>query len=181
MGGHFSYLEGLSAEEVEEMVAVSGFNSEQVKRLFERFIHLDRDGKGSINVEDFFNIPELAMNPLISRIIAVFDEDNRDSVNFRQFCETLSIFRPETEKVAKVMFAFRIYDVNNDGFIDLNELISAIKMMVGDNFTNEQINQIAEKTIKEADIIDNDGKISFAEFQKILGASDIISKLSINF
>ena len=56
MGGHFSNLEGLSAEEIEEVVAYSGFDSEQVKRLYERFKHLDRDGKGSINVGMFFNI-----------------------------------------------------------------------------------------------------------------------------
>ena len=56
-----------------------------------------------------------------------------------------------------------------------------MKLMVGDNFTEEQIQSIAETTIKEADIIDNDGKISFAEFQKILKGTDVMTKLSINF
>ena len=63
----------------------------------------------------------------------------------------------------------------------MEELSTVMKLMVGDNFTDEQISKIAETTIREADIIDNDGKISFPEFQKILKGTDVIAKLSINF
>ena len=36
---------------------------------------LDRDGSGSIEKEEFLQIPAIANNPLASRLIAIFDEE----------------------------------------------------------------------------------------------------------
>lgn len=40
-----------------------------------RFMKLDRDGSGSIDKEEFLQIPQIANNPLASRMIAIFDEE----------------------------------------------------------------------------------------------------------
>lgn len=60
-------------------------------------------------------------------------------------------------------FAFRIYDMDNDGFISNGELFQVLKMMVGNNLKDTQLQQIVDKTILFADK-DEDGKISFEEF-----------------
>lgn len=36
---------------------------------------LDKDGSGSIDKEEFLQIPQIANNPLASRMIAIFDEE----------------------------------------------------------------------------------------------------------
>jgi len=36
---------------------------------------LDRDGSGTIDKEEFLQIPQIATNPLASRMIAIFDEE----------------------------------------------------------------------------------------------------------
>lgn len=36
---------------------------------------LDKDGNGSIDKEEFLHIPQIANNPLASRMIAIFDEE----------------------------------------------------------------------------------------------------------
>lgn len=36
---------------------------------------LDRDGSGSIDKDEFLQIPQIANNPLASRMIAIFDEE----------------------------------------------------------------------------------------------------------
>lgn len=59
--------------------------------------------------------------------------------------------------------AFRIYDMDNDGFISNGELFQVLKMMVGNNLKDTQLQQIVDKTIVFADK-DEDGKISFEEF-----------------
>lgn len=59
--------------------------------------------------------------------------------------------------------AFRIYDMDKDGYISNGELFQVLKMMVGNNLKDTQLQQIVDKTIINADK-DGDGRISFEEF-----------------
>ena len=59
--------------------------------------------------------------------------------------------------------AFRIYDIDQDGFISNGELFQVLKTMVGNNLTEKQLQEIVDKTILYSDK-DGDGKISFQEF-----------------
>lgn len=56
--------------------------------------------------------------------------------------------------------AFKIYDMDRDGYISNGELFQVLKMMVGNNLKDAQLQQIVDKTIIYADK-DRDGKISF--------------------
>ena len=59
--------------------------------------------------------------------------------------------------------AFKIYDINQDGFISNGELFTVLRMMVGNNLKEVQLQQIVDKTILQFDS-DGDGKISYEEF-----------------
>jgi len=63
----------------------------------------------------------------------------------------------------RVAVAFKIYDMDKDGYISNGELFQVLKMMVGNNLKDAQLQQIVDKTIILADL-DGDGKISFEEF-----------------
>jgi len=64
--------------------------------------------------------------------------------------------------------AFKIYDIDRDGYISNGELFHVLKMMVGANLKDAQLQQIVDKTIINADT-DGDGKISFEEFCMVWG------------
>ena len=66
----------------------------------------------------------------------------------------------------KLRFAFQIYDINNDGYISNGELFTVLKMMVGTNLNDVQLQQLVDRTIIKADK-DFDGKISFEEFCEV--------------
>ena len=53
--------------------------------------------------------------------------------------------------------------MDKDGYISNGELYQVLKMMVGNNLKDHQLQQIVDKTIIHADA-DGDGKISFEEF-----------------
>ena len=57
--------------------------------------------------------------------------------------------------------------MDRDGFISNGELFLVLKMMVGNNLKDGQLQQIVDKTIMEADI-DGDGKLSFDEFVQMV-------------
>jgi len=53
-----------------------------------------------------------------------------------------------------------------------------LKMMVGSNLKDQQLQQIVDKTIMEADL-DRDGKISFEEFTKMVENTDVSMSMTL--
>ena len=63
------------------MCAVS---ATEVERLGKRFKKLDLDHSGSISVTEFTTvIPALQDNPLVSRVISIFDTDGNGELDFQ--------------------------------------------------------------------------------------------------
>jgi len=195
--------------ELREIEVETGFSRSQIIRLCNRFATLSKaEDKKSLSRADLLAIPEIAVNPLGERIVSAFFpseedvEDNReeDAIDVRQFLRTLSCFRPvkaghqrsdkdvevdcsdgpPNSRDAKLRFAFRMYDTNNDGNITQDELLSLLSMMVGSNIGEEQLLSIAERTLAEADL-DQDNMISFNEFKEIMTKVDIEQRMSIRF
>ncbi|KAK3808399.1 MAG: calcineurin subunit B [Benniella sp.] len=160
------------------MVRDSNFTAEEIQRLYKRFMKLDKDGSGSIDKEEFLAIPQIATNPLASRLIAIMDEDGGGDVDFKEFIAGLSAFSNKGKKVEKLRFAFKVYDMDRDGFISNGELFLVLKMMVGTNLKDNQLQQIVDKTIMEADK-DMDGKISFDEFCRAVENTDIANQMTL--
>ena len=59
-----------------------------------------------------------------------------------------------------MLVAFKVYDMDRDGYISNGELFMVLKMMVGNNLKDTQLQQIVDKTIINADK-DGDGKINY--------------------
>lgn len=146
------------------------------------------------------SLPELQQNPLVQRVIDIFDADGNGEVDFKEFIQGVSQFSVKGDKLSKLRFAFRIYDMDNDGYISNGELFQVrlrrislnytidlydeflskvLKMMVGNNLKDTQLQQIVDKTIGFADK-DEDGKISFDEFCSVVGNTDIHKKMVVD-
>jgi serine/threonine-protein phosphatase 2B regulatory subunit len=102
----------------------------------------------------------------VKRVIAVLDKNKDGSISFLEFVQGLNSLSSSASQEEKLRFAFQIYDINNDGFISNGELFTVLKMMVGNNLNDVQLQQLVDRTIIKADE-DLDGKISFAEFVKV--------------
>ena len=111
-------------------------------------------------------------------MIAIFDEDGGGDVDFQEFVSGLSAFSSKGNKDQKLQFAFKVYDIDRDGYISNGELFIVLKMMVGNNLKDQQLQQIVDKTIMEADL-DNDGKISFEEFKKMVEGTDVSMSMTL--
>jgi len=112
-------------------------------------------------------------------MIAIFDEDGGGDVDFQEFVSGLSAFSSKGNKEEKLRFAFKVYDVDRDGYISNGELFIVLKMMVGTNLKNDQLQQIVDKTIMEADK-DRDGKISFEEFMEMVENTDVSLSMTLS-
>ena len=119
-----------------------------------------------------------AGSPGGDRMIAIFDEDGGGDVDFQEFVSGLSAFSSKGKKEQKLRFAFKVYDIDRDGYISNGELFIVLKMMVGSNLKDQQLQQIVDKTIMEADL-DKDGKISFEEFTKMVETTDVSMSMTL--
>lgn len=112
-------------------------------------------------------------------MISIFDEDGGGDVDFQEFVSGLSAFSSKGNKDEKLHFAFKVYDIDRDGYISNGELFIVLKMMVGSNLKDVQLQQIVDKTIMEADK-DQDGKISFEEFKQMVETTDVNMNLTLS-
>nr|XP_031543133.1 calcineurin B homologous protein 2 [Vicugna pacos] len=163
-------------------------------RLYHRFQALDRNEKGYLSRVDLQQIGALAVNPLGDRIIDSFFPDGSLRVDFPGFVRVLAHFRPVDDedngnrdpkepeplnsRMNKLRFAFQLYDLDRDGKISRHEMLQVLRLMVGVQVTEEQLESIADRTVQEADE-DGDGAVSFLEFAKSLEKMNIEQKMSI--
>lgn len=164
---------------VDDLSQGTNFGSEEIDRLAKRFMKMDSDNNGAIDKNEFLSIPGISQNPLSRRVIDIFDENKGGDIDFKEFVQGLSIFSSATQQDDKLKFLFKVYDIDNDGYISNGELYLVLRLMVADSLSEVQLQQLVDRTIVEADQ-DGDGKLSFDEFKKIIQSSgDITQKLSL--
>src|SRR3954463_11911598 len=81
-------------------------------------------------------------------MIAIFDEDGGGDVDFQEFVSGLSAFSSKGNKEEKLRFAFKVYDIDRDGYISNGELFIVLKMMVGSNLKDQQLQQVRFQLLK---------------------------------
>ena len=91
---------------------------------------------GTLEPEELFDIPELAHNPLVKRVIEVLDKNRDGSISFLEFVQGLNQLSAASSKSEKLKFAFQIYDINGDGYISNGELFRSLRIMVGRNLND---------------------------------------------
>lgn len=168
-----------SSKIIDSLMEGTNFDREEVDRLRKRFMKLDKDGSGTIDKQEFLGIPGIAANPLATRLMDVFDEDGSGTIDFQEFITGLSAFSGKTSKIDKLKFAFKIYDIDRDGYIGNGELFIVMKMMVGKNLQDEELQQIVDKTMMEADL-NGDGRLDFEEFKNAVDSKSVASALTLN-
>lgn len=76
-------------------------DADEIRRLGKRFRKLDLDNSGALSIDEFMSLPELQQNPLVQRVIDIFDADGNGEVDFKgqfyayiinDYCKLLLIF-----------------------------------------------------------------------------------------
>ncbi|CAI5744363.1 unnamed protein product [Peronospora destructor] len=114
---------------------------------------------------------------MIRRLFRVFDTDNSNTVDFGELASGLSVLSGSSMD-DKVRVAFQLYDINGDGYITREEMISYMTSIFKVMYETTDITKTkmgispeelaratAEQCFKEADL-NGDNKLSFEEFKK---------------
>lgn len=139
---------GLSLDEIQQ---ISHFTERDILRLYNRFRALDKDGNGVLDVTEILGVKDLSENPLVNRVVSVFDKDGNHHVSFIEFLVGLARLAATADDEQKVRFAFEVYDVNKDGFISYDDLFHVMKTMVGENLNEAQLQQLVNRQLRDSD------------------------------
>lgn len=74
------------------MILILAVDADEIRRLGKRFRKLDLDNSGALSIDEFMSLPELQQNPLVQRVIDIFDADGNGEVDFKEFIQGVSQF-----------------------------------------------------------------------------------------
>ncbi|XP_033640019.1 EF-hand calcium-binding domain-containing protein 1-like isoform X2 [Asterias rubens] len=112
---------------------------------------------------------------ILDRIVRVFDTDSDNYVSQSEWLHGLSIFLRGTIEEKK-QFCFKVYDLNDDGFITKEEVFNLLKNSMAKLQTEEDpdegIKDLVDITIKKMDL-DKDNKIGPDDFSSIVSVDPL--------
>lgn len=145
--------------------------------------------------------PELRVNPFGDRICKVFSSSQDGDCTFEDFLDMMSVFSDAAPKAVKAEHAFRIFgrcmisdnlsacyqssvywwyfiyeDFDGDDMLGVGDLRQVVDRLTAPQRLNDSdMQQLLQYILDEADL-DDDGALSFAEFEHIIEKSSDFSK-----
>jgi len=190
----------LTAEELEEYEYCTFFNKKEILHIHKRFVgHVYGDDKTKeqlppslnttpVSMEKFLTLPELQYNPFVEQICKVFSSRGNGDLSFEDFLDMMSVFSETATRDVKASYAFRIYDYNNDGYLDKADLKRTVQTLCNPpshqfnaqkNLQDHEVELVVDKILAEADL-DGDKRLSFVEFDNIVArAPDFVNTFRI--
>jgi serine/threonine-protein phosphatase 2B regulatory subunit len=87
----------------EDLQSVINFNKQELKILYKNFMQMDTNHNGLLDPDEFFDVPELRDNPVVQRIINVFDKNNDGKISFYEFVHGLSALTSSGKNNMKIV------------------------------------------------------------------------------
>jgi len=147
-------------------------SEEEITALEAVFKEMNVEGDGILKPKQFVTVLQQQGvdidEPTLRRHLRMGDGEDV-GIDLDDFIQLMAIHLRRKLSVEDARLAFSSFDLNNDGYIDKEELAQAMEM-IGFKMTPDEI----EEMIREADK-DGDGKISFDEFREkmiIFGAGE---------
>lgn len=141
---------------------------EQKADIAEAFRLLDVDGVNTIHAKDLkVALRALGYEPQKDRMKKIISEIDKESMSNTLMADEFErimqnkLFEYENEE--EIDIAFPLFTQTNGEFITLDDL-RRVAADLGENLGDE----VLEEMLREADVLDNDGVISKAEFMRVM-------------
>ncbi|XP_009386769.2 calmodulin-like [Musa acuminata AAA Group] len=144
------------------------FTEEQITEFYETFCLFDKDGDGSIALEELsMVITSLGLKPFqeeLQGMISEGDVDGNGTIEFAEFLGLMAHKMKDIDSEEELKEAFKVFDKDQNGYISEAEL-RKVMMSLGEKLTDEEVAQM----IREADL-DGDGQVNFEDFVQMMSA-----------
>ncbi|OWF34549.1 hippocalcin-like protein 1 [Mizuhopecten yessoensis] len=165
------------------------YTNEEILGWFEQYKASLSRGESKLTMEAFIRVYsrlfEGEASNFAEQVFRVFDTDGNGVVDFKEFMMGIYVSGSPLEEDMKLDWAFKMYDMNGDGYITKDEMkfmfTSICRMTLaqisGNNSTPEELTDYFFERFDE----DNDNRISNKEFvSRARNHREIIHMLEIN-
>uniref|UniRef100_A0ABI7XI13 EF-hand domain-containing protein n=1 Tax=Felis catus TaxID=9685 RepID=A0ABI7XI13_FELCA len=136
---------GLRLERVEDrgahQQALTFLTRNEILCIHDTFLKLCPPGKhykeATLTADQVSSLPALRVNPFRDRICKVFSHD--DVFSFEDVLGMASVFSEQACPSLKIEYAFRIYDFNENGFIDDEDLRKVVLRLLNSDDVSEDL------------------------------------------
>lgn len=98
-----------------------------LRRAYRLFRDADADRNGKVDAHEFARMFRLPEDVYLERLVDILDCDGNRTIDFREFIVGLASF-VLSGSFGRVRFAFRLFDLDNDGWFSRDELMTAIRL-----------------------------------------------------
>jgi len=161
-----------SPDEVNKLMKSTGFTREELEMLYTAYRRISQleDPDGLIDEQEFKIACGWEESEIAQRIFHLFDVNSDKVVNFEEFASGMAVFHG-TDLDKKIEFSFRLYDLDDNGFIEKEELLGMLRASLLENcvlgLSEAQLKKIIDYTFLHIDA-NHDDKISFDEYKALV-------------
>ena len=157
------------------MAPVVQLTEKQLQKVKQEFLLLDRDGDGTISVDELGTVLRSMRGKLkaseadIKRTLKEIDRDGDGTIDLKEYMSSRKnktnqdlVHRALIQRL-KIRKEFERFDEDKSGYITKEELMQVIQARAAITVTEEQINRMMQDSDDN-----NDGKIDYEEFVLIM-------------
>ncbi|GFY42243.1 calcium-binding protein E63-1 [Trichonephila inaurata madagascariensis] len=138
----------------------------QIRELKAAFSMLDKNKDGRVNENEIKCMLEklgiVLTDTMVGKLIDQASKRGDRLLSEDEFLSWMAHQSVQEDVMADLMAAFRVFDKDRNGYITRDELRTAMEM-IGEPMSEEQLDLMIRATD-----IDNDGKINYEEFVRML-------------
>ncbi|XP_067884676.1 calcium and integrin-binding family member 4-like [Heterodontus francisci] len=117
----------------------------EIQNVHQKFLNLASEVTDNkelyLTSEQVRNIPAIKLNPFGDQICKVFSRNEEGLFSFDDFLEMMSVFSENASLSVKTDYAFQIYDLNGNNYIDQEDIRAIILRLT--NRMMDEINILA--------------------------------------
>ncbi|XP_054168512.1 Kv channel-interacting protein 4-like [Oppia nitens] len=177
-------IAGPPKESLGELQKCTKFSKRQIQVMYRTF---KQDCPSGLLQEETFRdifmrfFPYGNVNQYAHYVFKTFNQNRNEAISFKDFLQWLSLLCHGSAD-EKLKWAFRLYDINNDGYItrkELSEILCAIYALIGRRtyplIDERTLSDHCDRTFQKLDA-NRDGVVTFEEFMAICAQDEAIAR-----
>ena len=138
-----------------------------IKEFEQAFQLFDKDGNGMIEAKELADVLNaLGQSPSeedIDKMIREIDGDKNGTIEFSEFLTMMASKMRVVDNEEEIQEAFKVFDMNADGFITIEELVQSMASL-NESFTKKEIQEMVK-------VVGTEGKVNYNQFKNMMLSS----------